>query len=542
MAIEPASNGADELTDSSAEDAALVQAVLRQQQLAQNNSNHIHPVRAADSAVDAAVDSGAGAAGERDRLRSPQVALSQRINAFNAFNRAEEEAAFIQDDSARLFSEQSRSIGAPTGVSQPANAIATSRQDSLRNYSRTEAYRGVPPAAKQRRGWFGWRKQDHRALGDRATNNLPPGTSLVTPPFTPGAPHPTGFSPEATPYPLPNASPDTPLDPTIAHPLPPQAGQYVINPLDGSAIFVPARPPLPAWWEKQPYYALAHALAIGGTVTVAWLLGILAAQVLPGNFQQPPFQEALLRRSSRLTRRLWHVPGLWQTPTAETRIEAIPLPETGPILAPISLPPVEKQPLVDELNAIETEILTLDRRMQTIEKRLGKPPYQGADVESRINALRAAIDPPVRSSDPSADEAYKPTPTDPNDQLLEVAKLKIVLPSDALFSPGQSDLKGTPLQDQVLKQVLDQLVNYPPESTIVIRSYSDDQAKVSDSLDYTLAQSNTLRAHLQAALPDSYRWVAIGGGQAQPSSSNTDDTGRQRNRRIEILVDTRRRS
>jgi outer membrane protein OmpA-like peptidoglycan-associated protein len=293
-------------------------------------------------------------------------------------------------------------------------------------------------------------------------------------------------------------------------------------------------PRLKPWWEKQPYAAIAHTLAISGTLTGAWLLGILIAQILPGDFSQPPLQEAMLRKSSRLSQRLWHFSQMWQTPTSETRIEAIPLPETGPVLAPVSLPPIERQPLIDELNSVETEILTLDRRLQTLEKRLGKPPYQGAGVENRVNSLRVAIDPPVRPAATSAANSYKPTPINPSDQLLEVVQLKITLPSDALFSPGAIALKDTAL----LNPVLDQLVNYP-KATILIRSYSDNQAGAEASRKYTQQQALALSEHLRPSLDGSYRWITVGGGQSQPLGSNEDDTGRQRNRRIEILVDSR---
>jgi outer membrane protein OmpA-like peptidoglycan-associated protein len=304
--------------------------------------------------------------------------------------------------------------------------------------------------------------------------------------------------------------------------------------LEGAPVIAPDVPRLKPLWEKQPYAAIAHTLALSGTLTGAWLLGILIAQILPGDFSQPPLQESILRKSSRLSQRLWHFSQLWQTPTSETRIEAIPLPETGPVLAPISLPPIERQPLIDELNSVDTELLTLDRRLQTLEKRLGKPPYQGAGVENRVNSLRLAIDPPVRPTATSSNPDYKPTPLNPNDQLLEVAQLKITLPSDALFSPGASELKDTAL----LNQVLDQLVNYP-KATILIRSYSDNQAGAEASRKYTQQQALVLSEHLRPSLAGTYRWITVGGGQSQPLGSNEDDTGRQRNRRIEILVDTR---
>jgi outer membrane protein OmpA-like peptidoglycan-associated protein len=293
----------------------------------------------------------------------------------------------------------------------------------------------------------------------------------------------------------------------------------------------PAAEPAPRFWQKQPYVAIAHLLAIGGTLVASWCFGILVAQVLPGNIQTPPLQESLLRKTSRLSSRLWHFNQLWQSPTAEMRVEAVPIPSPAPVAKPVALTPIERQPLIDELNSIETEVLTLDRRIEALEQRLGNPPYEGADIDTRLNTLRSTIDPPVR---PEIEPDYKPAPTDPADTLLAVAQMKITLPSDALFEPGQSSLKD----DALLNQVLDQLVNYP-ESTVVVRSYSDDRADAIASRDYTLAQANAIATYLQSALPTTHRWVTIGNGQAQPLTINDTPTERQRNRRIEFLVDTR---
>ena len=320
--------------------------------------------------------------------------------------------------------------------------------------------------------------------------------------------------------------PPQPLSPppVTPSPHPDQAG------LEGTDLPTPVVVK-PRIWERQPYWAIAHLSAIAGTLTAAWFLGILAARIIPGNFERPPLQESLLRKSSRLASSLWHLPQLWQTPTAETRITAIPLPETGPVLEPVELSPVERQPLLDELNAVETEMLTLDRRLQTIEKRLGKPPYQDAGIENRLNSLRSAIDPPVRTQ---AESEYEPVAEDPQARLLEVAKLKITLPADALFSPGDNELKAT----ELLNQVLDQLINYP-KATVVIRSYSDNQAGAIASREYTLAQSLELSRYLSESLPEGYRWVTVGGGQSQPVEPDDSALAQQRNRRIEILVDTR---
>ncbi|MEM9152953.1 MAG: hypothetical protein AAGB19_21220, partial [Cyanobacteria bacterium P01_F01_bin.3] len=284
---------------------------------------------------------------------------------------------------------------------------------------------------------------------------------------------------------------------------------------EGQNLTSPDVQPAPQLWERQPYALIAHLLIVSSAFTIAWLLGILVAQILPGRLSEPPLQESLLRKSSRVTRRLWHFSQLWHTPTTQVRIDAIPLPETGPILKPVELSPFERQPLIDELNAIDTEIVTLDRRLRSLEKQLGSAPYRGTGIENRIETMRAAIDPPMRSE--SAPNAYEPTAREPNEMLLEVAQLQITLPSDALFEPGEPDLKAAAL----LEGLLDQLVNYP-EATISVRVHSDNQATAIASREYTLAQANTLARYLQRNLPTTHRWIPVGMGAAQPVDDNMD--------------------
>ena len=387
----------------------------------------------------------------------------------------------------------------PESFSRPAQTSIDSRVDaSARGLAKSPSTAPAKRSIKSRLTF--WRKPQ-----------LPATSSQNQPPLDPQSLVPYAPLPSA----VPTVDPQTGLE-TVGLPAP------VVTP--------------PRLWKKQPYRAIAHLIAILLTLNAAWLLGILVARIVPGSIERPPLQESLLRKSSRLASSLWHLPQLWQTPTAETRIEAIPLPETGPILQPVELTPIERQPLVDELNAVDTELLTLDRRIQTLEKQLGKPPYQNADLENRINALRAAVDPPVRKK--SAPNQYEPSVKSSQAALLDVAKLKITLPSDALFLPGDSSLKASDL----LNQVLDQLVSHP-DATVVIRSYSDDQAKAVASRKYTLDQAIALSEYFSQSLSQidqpNYRWVTIGGGQSQPVASNDTEPGRQRNRRIEILVDTR---
>ncbi|MEL6775707.1 MAG: OmpA family protein [Cyanobacteria bacterium J06597_16] len=384
-------------------------------------------------------------------------------------------------------------------------------------------------------GFFASRSTLPRGFGDYVVPSDSPPPAYPLPASSPvSSPSEQPYQPVRPPMSRQAHSPHSAFAPTT--PSTPFVEEGALTGPDDEVATPAAETVKPKLWQRKSVGRLVRLSAIASTLTGGWFFGILVANFLPGDVAEPPLQEAVLRRTSRLAQRFWHFRQLWHTPTETIQIAAVPLPETGPVLAPIELSPIERQPLIDELNAIETEMITLDRRLEALEKRLGKPAYQGSDLDNRVNALRAAIDPPAR---PQVTPAYTPKPRDPAATLLEVATLKIVLPADTLFAPGQANIKKADL----LEQVLDQLVNYP-DSTVVVRSHSDNQASAAQSREYTLEQANALSTYLRAALPSQHRWVTIGAGQSQPAADNeTVDNNsaihRQQNRRVEILVDTR---
>ncbi len=432
--------------------------------------------------------------------------------AANHQNAANSSRSFAPRPSlSRGFDAYSQQPTYPTSA-PPAPTVPVSRKNPPPAPVLTTAR---PQKPRRLLSWLPWRSLQPPSLQPPPSQT--PSSQLASqqstsPPYSPSA------------YPLSEgvALPTTPSDalPGLSYELPTEEP-------------VLAAPSVPRRWERQPYVFLAHLLLICGAITSAWVFGILVAQILPGRFSQPPFQESFLRKSSRVTNRLWHFPQLWQTPTEQARVDVVPLPETGPIVKPVVLSPIERQPLIDELNAVETEILTLDRRLQSLEKQLGRPLYQGTSLEDRINTMRTAIEAPVRDSVDA--RPYEPVARDPNDRLLEVAQLSITLPSDALFSPGELELRD----EALLERVLDQLVDYPDAATISVRSHSDNQVGAIASRQYTLAQADAIARYLKASLPADHRWIAIGMGSAQPVTDNDNAAMQQQNRRIEILVDTR---
>lgn len=309
-------------------------------------------------------------------------------------------------------------------------------------------------------------------------------------------------------------------------------------------------PPTPRrrWINRAGHVLLALGLLLAG-VPIAWLLGIGASRLVPAPTKRMPLQEIVLRRTNRVFTEIYRLPGRWRpAPPLETRIEPIPIP-TQPV-EPLTTPPPalnsrERQIAEEEFAALQQEFETIRKRLYDLESKLGRA-QSTADVESRLANLEQRLipdqvdEPGAQSVSATAVAEDEPQPEEntpqENHPLLETTELKITLPSDALFAPGEARLLAT--APELLNSIFGDLRQYP-KATILIGSHTDDQMEPSQSMGLAFQQANALRAYLAGNLPDENRWVTIGYGQSQPITDNSNPQFRQRNRRIEIAIDRR---
>ncbi|MBT9316098.1 OmpA family protein [Leptothoe spongobia] len=311
---------------------------------------------------------------------------------------------------------------------------------------------------------------------------------------------------------------------------------------------VPASPPTPRrrWVSYGSDILLGLGLLLAG-MPLAWLLGIGMARVISLPRDRMPLQEVVLRRTNRVITEIQRLPSRWQpAPPPETRIEPIPIP-TQPVV-PLTQPPAalnarERQIAEEELAALQQEFETIRKRLFDLESKLGQA-QSTEDVESRLVRLENRLAPsqPLPSATLPAAPSESPSVTSDaqNDlsfqhPLLETTELKITLPSDALFAPGEARLLST--APGLLNTIFEDLDQYS-KATILIGSHTDDQIEPSQSQALAFQQATALRAYLAGNLPN-HRWVTIGYGQSQPITDNSTPALRQRNRRIEIAIDRR---
>ena len=105
---------------------------------------------------------------------------------------------------------------------------------------------------------------------------------------------------------------------------------------------------------------------------------------------------------------------------------------------------------------------------------------------------------------------------------------------DVLFTTGMSDLNAGAASS------LDKLtafLNHYPERNAVIEGYTDSMGSEDYNLGLSQRRADAVKSYLMGHGIGSMRLAASGKGESQPVASNDSATGRQQNRRVEVIID-----
>ena len=110
-------------------------------------------------------------------------------------------------------------------------------------------------------------------------------------------------------------------------------------------------------------------------------------------------------------------------------------------------------------------------------------------------------------------------------------QLKVQVPSDISFAVGRADLQPA------LRPVLDQFAQ-GLDQTMVVRIVGHTDSTGSDAINdpLSLDRARTVRDYLTDRGVPTARLEIVGRGAREPVADNSSDTGRARNRRVEILL------
>jgi outer membrane protein OmpA-like peptidoglycan-associated protein len=105
---------------------------------------------------------------------------------------------------------------------------------------------------------------------------------------------------------------------------------------------------------------------------------------------------------------------------------------------------------------------------------------------------------------------------------------------DVLFTTGMSDLNAGATGS--LDKLAAFLIHYP-ERNAVIEGYTDSVGSEDYNLGLSQRRADAVKSYLMGHGIGSMRLAAAGKGESQPVASNDSSTGRQQNRRVEVIID-----
>jgi outer membrane protein OmpA-like peptidoglycan-associated protein len=109
----------------------------------------------------------------------------------------------------------------------------------------------------------------------------------------------------------------------------------------------------------------------------------------------------------------------------------------------------------------------------------------------------------------------------------------VVTLGDVLFASGGSTLRGgTPANLGKLAGFL----NKNPDRTVLIEGHTDSIGSADSNMGLSQRRADSVKAYLVSQGVDSARLTASGMGEGSPAASNDSATGRQQNRRVEVII------
>ncbi len=109
----------------------------------------------------------------------------------------------------------------------------------------------------------------------------------------------------------------------------------------------------------------------------------------------------------------------------------------------------------------------------------------------------------------------------------------VVTLGDLLFETGRSELKGGVVSN--VARLAAFLTQYP-DRTVIIEGHTDSVGSTDSNLGLSQRRADAVKSYLIAQGVSASRLQASGMGEGSPVSGNDSNTGRQQNRRVEVII------
>lgn len=234
-------------------------------------------------------------------------------------------------------------------------------------------------------------------------------------------------------------------------------------------------------------------LLLGVSSSMAFLVGIIIAFFYPDPYPQMPFIERVFQQPFNPLNAQW-----WRFQPSAT-------------LSPVSLE--QRQQALEELNQLRADFNTWEARLTQLEVQLNQSLPQ-KPIKTRLSLLEQQL---------SGQSGYASRKI-----------FMVTLPSDLLFEGDRITLNSK--QSDLLNSIIAELRNFP-DSTIQINAYTDNLGDTQENLELSLQQAESVYEYLHTGLGDGYHFLRVGYGETRFLAPNDSDSERQRNRRVEIIIE-----
>jgi outer membrane protein OmpA-like peptidoglycan-associated protein len=109
----------------------------------------------------------------------------------------------------------------------------------------------------------------------------------------------------------------------------------------------------------------------------------------------------------------------------------------------------------------------------------------------------------------------------------------VVTLGDLLFETGKSDLKGGAAGNL---NKLSTFLNEYPDRSVLIEGHTDDVGSEESNFNLSQRRANSVKSYLVRQGIESARLSTSGLGEGSPVAGNDTSTGRQQNRRVEVII------
>lgn len=272
-------------------------------------------------------------------------------------------------------------------------------------------------------------------------------------------------------------------------------------------------------------------LGVGGVT--AGLVGISVAQVVPGNVQDPPLLERVLRWGINLRRGIYTPLSISSpddvepSPSATLDEESLP-----PVDSPdpsSSLSSIEQQQIQREIDRLQAELTQLSDRTAELESQLGAQ-AEATSLNQRLQNLEQL----VSTATPSPEVVSDPAVTVDSAIVAQNGDIRMTLPSEALFASDGETLGAS--SSAILDEIVSEIRSYPG-AAVQVAGFIDSQGNVERNRAQAFRQADIVKQYLEQALSDeAYHWVVIGYGQRSSPLETESTANESPNRRIEISI------